>query len=537
MPAAPSDRLPRALGALLALAGLLGPAGCRAAAAPDHRLRVGIVFHGGGKDDRSFNAAAWQGASRAARELPIELRTAEPGDGAATESALRVFAERNYGLIVGIGAAQAPALDEVAASYPALDFVLIDAVSRRPNVASLVFKESEGSYLVGMIAARTSKSGVLGFIGGMNVPPILAFETGYEQGARSVAPRVRVISNYVGLGGSAWNDPARGKELALAQIARGADVVFAVAGNSGLGAFDAAEQTGTFVIGVDSNQNWIKPGRVLTSMVKRIDSAVYQVVTARVAGRFRGGVQLYDLRNDGVGYAIDRFNAGLIPAPVLAEVEAAKHRIVDGTLRVGAATETAEAATPRSQAAPGAAGGMARLLDFSLARWRGAGQLHIEDAYKWLFQAVLGGEHAAPSAGEAHAWLAGEWQTLASPHPGEPLWVPLRPDGTLGRLNLRPFRARGGRMEEILAAFVASAGSFHGERQEFVAVWRELGRRLGQSPQGELTPQEWSRLERAMSAAGYPAIHHSPAFETAYQPAYRVLTGEEAKRLLAKPAR
>jgi basic membrane protein A len=185
-----------------------------------------------------------------------------------------------------------------------------------------------------MIAAAASKTGVLGFVGGMDIPLIHRFETGFEEGARAVDPHVRVIPNYVGVTQDAWNDPGKGKELAVAQIGKGADVLFAAAGNSGLGAFDAAEQHGIYVIGVDSDQNWIKPGRVLTSMVKRVDNAVYQIVKDRVEGRFRGGIHVYGLANDGVGYAMDRYNRGLIPPAVLARVEAAKRGIIAGRIQV-----------------------------------------------------------------------------------------------------------------------------------------------------------------------------------------------------------
>jgi basic membrane protein A len=298
------------------------------------RVRVGIVFDSGGKDDRSFNAAAWQGVQRARRDLPIVLRDAEPGDPASLEPAMRAFAERGYDLVIGIGFAQTPIVEEVARDYPRIDFAIVDGVSSLQNVASLVFKEQEGSYLVGMIAAAASNTGVLGFVGGMDIPLIHRFATGYEEGARAVDPRVRVIQNYVGVTEGAWNDPGKGKELALAQVDKGADVLFAAAGNSGLGAFDAAEERAVYVIGVDSDQNWVKPGRVLTSMVKRVDNAVYQIVRERVAGRFKGGVHVYGLDNDGIGYAMDRYNRGLIPAAVLARVEAAKRQIIAGTIHV-----------------------------------------------------------------------------------------------------------------------------------------------------------------------------------------------------------
>ena len=329
------------LAALVVVALACGPLGCRlrgtspgAAGDGRGRVHVGIVFDTGGKDDRSFNAAAWAGCRRAARELPIVLRAAEPGDPASIEPALRAFAERGYDLTIGVGFAQAPIVEEVARDYPRLDFAVIDGVAAAPNVASLVFKEQEGAYLVGMIAARVSRRGVLGFVGGMDIPLIHRFAVGYEEGARAASPRVRVLANYAGITDAAWNDPGRGKELAAAEIGQGADVIFAAAGNTGLGVFDAAEQYGVYVIGVDSNQNWIKPGHVLTSMVKRVDVAVYQVIADRMAGRFRGGVVAHGLADGGIGYAMDGYNRGLVPAAVLRDVEAARRRIVRGEIHV-----------------------------------------------------------------------------------------------------------------------------------------------------------------------------------------------------------
>jgi basic membrane protein A and related proteins len=320
---------------------LLVCAGCRlpARAAGTHsaergKVHVGIVFDSGGKDDRSFNAAAFRGVTRAAKDFPIVLRDAEPGDPTSLEPAMRAFAERGYDLVIGIGFAQTPIVEAVAKDFPKIDFAIIDGVSQLPNVASLVFKEQEGSYLVGMIAARTSKTGILGFVGGMDVPLIHRFAVGYEEGARAVNPKIQVIDNYVGVTEAAWNNPGKGKEISLAQIAKGADVIFAAAGNSGLGAFDAAEQARKLVIGVDSNQNWVKPGYVLTSMVKRVDNAVYQIVADRVAGRFRGGIHVYGLDNDGIGYAMDQYNAKLVPEAVIAEVETAKQKIIRGQIKV-----------------------------------------------------------------------------------------------------------------------------------------------------------------------------------------------------------
>jgi basic membrane protein A and related proteins len=317
--------------------------GCSKSEAAEDRgkIRVGIVFDIGGKDDRSFNAAAWQGVQRAAKDLPIVLRDIEPGTPNAIEPAMRAFAERGFDLIIGVGFAQAPIMEQVAKDYPNIHFAIIDGVSELPNVASLIFKEHEGSYLVGMLAAKTTKTGTIGFLGGMDIGLIHRFEKGYEEGAQSVNPNIRVIQNYVGVTDGAWNNPGKGKELSLAQIQKGADVIFTAAGNSGLGAFDAVEQQGKqngrathFVIGVDSNQNMVKPGFVLTSMVKRVDNAVYNIVQEVVKGQFSPGLHVFGLDKDGVGYAMDDFNRDLITPETIQEVEAAKKRIISGEIKV-----------------------------------------------------------------------------------------------------------------------------------------------------------------------------------------------------------
>jgi basic membrane protein A len=311
------------------------------------KIHVGIVFDIGGKDDHSFNAAAWQGVRRAAKDFPIVLRDVEPGDPTSIEPAMRAFAERGYDLIIGVGFSQAPIIDAVARDYPNIQFAIIDGVSSLPNVAGLVFKEHEGSYLVGMIAAMTSKTGAIGFVGGMDIPLIRKFQVGYEEGAKSVNPKVRVITNYIGVTDAAWNDPVKGKELAETQIEKGADVIFAAAGNSGLGTFDAVEQDGKdsqgrarrFAIGVDSNQNWVKPGFILTSMVKRVDNAVYMTVKDRVEGRPIGGIHVYGLENEGIGYSVDEYNKDLIPAASIQAIEEAKQKIIAGQIKVTNAME------------------------------------------------------------------------------------------------------------------------------------------------------------------------------------------------------
>lgn len=313
------------------------------------KIKVGIVFDIGGKNDRSFNAAAWEGVKRAQADLDICLYDVEPGNPTSIEPAMRAFAEKNFDLVIGVGFAQGPIMQKVALDYPNNKFAIVDGVifeadGKTPlkNVASLVFREHEGSYLVGMIAASKSKTGVLGFLGGMDIPLIHKFETGYEEGARSINPKVTVIDNYVGVTDGAWNNPGKGKELSLAQIEKGADVIFTAAGNSGLGAFDAVEQYGRndqgeankFVIGVDSNQNGVKPGFVLTSMVKKVDNAVYDVVKEILNGRFEGGFHVFGLDKDGVAYAMDENNKDLIPPDVIEKVEEARRKIGTGEIKV-----------------------------------------------------------------------------------------------------------------------------------------------------------------------------------------------------------
>src|SRR6266508_2846848 len=303
------------------------------------KVHVGIVFDIGGKDDRSFNAAAWAGVKCAETgmlpdgktscgqpALDIVLRDVEPGNPTSIEPAMRAFAERGYDLIIGVGFAQGPIMQSVARDYPNIHFAIIDGVifeddgkTPKSNVASLVFKEHEGSYLVGILAAKTTKTNVLGFVGGMDIPLIHRFEKGYEEGAKSINPNIQIVQNYVGVTDAAWNNPGKGKELSLAQISKGADVIFTAAGNSGLGAFDAVEQYGKvngrathFVIGVDSNQNMVKPGFVLTSMVKRVDNAVYDIVKLVVERKFQAGFHVFGLESEGVGYVIDQYNRDLI---------------------------------------------------------------------------------------------------------------------------------------------------------------------------------------------------------------------------------
>lgn len=296
-------------------------------------VKIGLVFDKGGKDDKSFNSAAYRGAKDAEKDLGFDLKDVETSDDAAFEPALRTFAERGYPLVIAVGFAQLDAVKKVAPQFPKTHFAIIDAIAEGPNVAALMFAEHEGSYLVGALAAMMSKTGKVGFVGGMETPLIRRFEMGYEAGVKSVNPKAEIKTNYVGINSSAWANPSRGKELALGQYGSGVDVIFHAAGASGIGVFDAAEEKKTFVIGVDSNQNGIKPGRVATSMLKRVDTAVYEIIKQELASNFKAGTQTFGLKDKGIDYAVDENNKTIIE-PYTTKLEAIKEKIIKGEIQV-----------------------------------------------------------------------------------------------------------------------------------------------------------------------------------------------------------
>jgi basic membrane protein A len=297
-------------------------------------FKVGLVLDKGGKDDKSFNAAAYQGATKAKDELHVFMKYVEATDDGAFEPMLRSFAQKDFDLVIAVGFSQLEAVKKVSAQFPAKHFALVDAEAKSPNVRSLMFEEHEGSYLVGAIAALMSKSGAVGFVGGMDTPLIRRFEMGYEAGAKKINPAEKVISNYIGVTGDAWNNPAKGKELAIAQFDSGAEVIFAPAGASSAGVFDAAEEKKKLAIGVDSNQNWVKPGFILTSMMKRVDVAVFDTIKDAQGGKFEAGTARFGLKNRGIDYAVDSYNEKVLPKDVRAKVEALKKQIIAGKIKV-----------------------------------------------------------------------------------------------------------------------------------------------------------------------------------------------------------
>jgi basic membrane protein A len=293
-----------------------------------------VIYDMGGKFDKSFNEAAYNGAERWKKESGKPYREFEITNASQREQALRRFARDGNNPVVVLGFAYEDALKSVAKDYPKTNFAIIDTVVDLPNVASYVFKENEGSFLVGLMAAKASKTGTVGFVGGMDIPLIRKFACGYVQGAKTANPNVKIIQNMTGTTPAAWNDPGRGSELAKAQIAQGADVIYAAAGGTGLGVLQAAADGGKLGIGVDSNQNPLYPGKILTSMVKRVDEAVFQAMSTGAKGTFKPGVNNLGLKEGGVDYAMDDNNKTLVGDDIKAAVEAAKADIVSGKTQV-----------------------------------------------------------------------------------------------------------------------------------------------------------------------------------------------------------
>jgi len=310
----------------------LGAAATIALSAGAALAEPAIIFDLGGKFDKSFNEAAYNGATRWAEETGSKFAEVELQSDAQREQALRRFAEAGSNPIVMAGFAFGNALGEVAGDYPDTSFVIIDMVVDAPNVRSVVFNEHEGSYLVGYMAAKTSKTNTVGFIGGMDIPLIRKFACGYAQGAKAANPDATVISNMTGTTGAAWNDPVKGGELTRAQISQGADVVYAAAGGTGLGVLQTAADEGILSIGVDSNQNYLHPGKVLTSMMKRVDNAVYNAM--KDGPGLKTGFNVMGLANEGVGYSMDENNASLVSDDLKATVDAVAAKIVSGEIVV-----------------------------------------------------------------------------------------------------------------------------------------------------------------------------------------------------------
>ncbi len=330
--------------AALAVTGMF--AACGGAKKPDGgagaakgALTVGLVFDIGGRGDKSFNDAAYAGLERAKNELGVSTSYVEPGESMDREASLRQLAVAGNTVVFGIGFMFTDDITAIAREFPQQSFACVDysfdpAKPLPANLAALTFKENEGSFLVGALAALTSKTHTIGFVGGMDSPLIQKFESGFRAGALTVDPKCQVIVNYAGVTGEAFKNPTKGKELALAQNAKGADVIYHASGSTGLGVFEAAKEKNFLAIGVDRDQYDDMPGHILTSMVKGVSEAVFGVVQEVKGGTFQGGHEELGLKEKGVDYVYDDHNKALIPDDVHAKVEKLRGMIVDGTIAV-----------------------------------------------------------------------------------------------------------------------------------------------------------------------------------------------------------
>jgi basic membrane protein A len=306
-------------------------AGTAAAAA---NPKLAVVYDAGGKFDKSFNQSAFEGAERFKKETKIPFMEVQVNSDTQAEQVLRGLARKKLDLIAAVGFSQTQAVQKVAQEFPNVRFVLIDSIAKGNNINSVMFKEEEGSYLVGLAAAMASKSKKIGFVGGMDIPLIRAFACGYAQGAKATNPKIEIMQNMVGTTSAAWNDPAKGGELARAQFDRGVDVVFAVAGGSGMGTLQMAKEKGKLAIGVDSNQNYMHPGTMLTSMVKRVDGAIYDSFMQMKNGTWKPGVTYKGIKEGGVDWVVDKDNRQVVSSDMEKRVNAARTDIINGKIKV-----------------------------------------------------------------------------------------------------------------------------------------------------------------------------------------------------------
>ena len=300
-----------------------------------YAAKVALIYDSGGKFDKSFNESAYNAAEKFKADTGNDYMEFEAANNSQIEQGLRKLAQRGANVIVAMGFAMADAVSAVAVEYPDTNFTIVDVNwLQGDNLQQIVFKEHEGSFLVGMIAAMKSETGTVGFVGGMDIPLIRKFHGGYEQGAKYVNPNVNVLMNMTGTTPEAWNNPTKGAELTKAQIDKGADVIYQAAGGTGIGVLQAAADAGVYGIGVDANQNYMHPGSVLTSMLKRVDVAVYNAFKSTMDGNYQTGVFTLGLAEDGVGWALDEHNASLITSEMKTKVEQAKKDIISGKIQV-----------------------------------------------------------------------------------------------------------------------------------------------------------------------------------------------------------
>ncbi len=302
-------------------------------------LRVGLVFDVGGRGDKSFNDSAYRGLEQAKKELGIYYEYIEPGEGSDRESGLRMLANQKFDLVFGIGFMFSDDITHIAREFPEQKFACVDYTVQLgrefpSNLAALKFREEEGSFLVGALAGLLTKTNKLGFVGGMDIPLIHKFESGYKAGVRKVNPKATILVGYAGVTGDAFKNPAKGKEIALSQYGQGVDIIYHASGSTGLGVFEAAREKNALAIGVDSDQYHEAPGYILTSMIKAVDNSVYSTIKNTIDGRFKGGVHVFGLKEGGVRYVYDENNKTLIPQEIIEKVEELKAKVIAGEIEV-----------------------------------------------------------------------------------------------------------------------------------------------------------------------------------------------------------
>ncbi len=298
------------------------------------KISVGVVLSVGGRGDNSFNDSAVRGADKAEKDFGVTVNIGQPARLAEDKKYLNTFAAMECDLVVGVGFLMKDSVEEIAAKYPKVKFIIIDSVSKGDNVRSIVFKEDEGSFLVGAIAALKSENAKIGFIGGMKVPLIKKFERGYNEGAKYINPDIEIFNRYIGSGGDAFHDPVKAEQIATTLFKNGADIIYHAAGQSGNGLIKAAQQEKKFAIGVDSNQNYMAPGWVLTSMVKNVDEAVYSSIEDIIKGQFTSGLHILGLKEKGVNYALDEYNKELLDSSIIKKIEDIRSKIISGEIQI-----------------------------------------------------------------------------------------------------------------------------------------------------------------------------------------------------------
>lgn len=316
-------------------------------AAPAHeqagqakKVKVGLLTGVAGLGDKSFNDLAYEGAKKAENDLAIQLKVVEPPDLASTEGLLRDLAKAGNDLVIGVGFDMKDPMEKVAAEFPNTKFAIVDATVDKPNVASLVFKEHEGSFLVGALAGMMTKTNKIGAIPAMDIPFLNRFTKAYEQGAKYVNPKVEVVIQPIGSDFSAFNDPAKAKSIALSMYSQGVDIIYHAAGGSGAGLFEAAKEAKKYAIGCNSDQDYMAEGLILTSMMKRVDVAVYNTIKKVVDGSFSGGVNVFGVANDGIGVSEMKYTKDLIGAEKIKKLDELKKGIIDGSIKVIDVLET-----------------------------------------------------------------------------------------------------------------------------------------------------------------------------------------------------